>query len=134
MQNFEREELQAPLAEINMTPLVDVMLVLLVIFLVTAPILNNAIKLDLPKESASQNTDDKSIVISIDSSGNYFLKNKKISDLDLQAQLAIAAQNNKKQQLQIFADENANYGKVSHILAMAQKNGLTNISFVTQVK
>jgi biopolymer transport protein ExbD len=130
--NFEREDLQAPLAEINMTPLVDVMLVLLVIFLVTAPMLNNAIKLDLPSDAAAEITEEKALSITIDASGNYFLNDKKISASDLQNEIHKAADTNAKQQIRIFADTNVNYGKVSHILAMAQKYGLSNIGFVTE--
>jgi biopolymer transport protein ExbD len=134
MQNFEREDLQAPLAEINMTPLVDVMLVLLVIFLVTAPMLNNAIKLDLPSDAASEITEEKSLSISIDGAGNYFLNERAISEISLQDELQKASKLNAKQQIRIFADTNVNYGKVSHILAIAQKSGLNNIGFVTEPK
>lgn len=134
MQNFEREDLQAPLAEINMTPLVDVMLVLLVIFLVTAPMLNNAIKLNLPSESAAAITEQKAITISVNSAGNYFMNDKAISFSDLKSALQKAAKLNAKQQIQIRADVDVSYGKVSHILALAQQTGLSNIGFVTEPK
>ena len=71
--DFQREELQAPLAEINMTPLVDIMLVLLIIFLITAPIINSAITVNLPKENAKTINDDKVITISITKDGVVFL-------------------------------------------------------------
>ena len=134
MQNFEREDLQAPLAEINMTPLVDVMLVLLVIFLVTAPMLNNAIKLNLPSESAAQITEQKALTISVNGSGNYFLNDKSMSLQELQNELQKAAKSNPKQQIHLRADTDVNYGKVSHILSMVQKLGLNNIGFVTEPK
>ncbi len=134
MQSFEREDLQAPLAEINMTPLVDVMLVLLVIFLVTAPMLNNAIKLDLPSDKASEITEEKSIAIAIDLKGNYFFNDKLITLASLEAELQKAARDNKKQQVQLRIDTEVSYGKVSHILAIAQKYGLNNIGFVTEPK
>jgi|LauGreSBDMM110SN_4_FD.fasta_scaffold52497_1 biopolymer transport protein ExbD len=129
---FDREELQAPLAEINMTPLVDVMLVLLVIFLVTAPMLNSAIKLNLPAESAAQITEQKTITISINRSGQYFVDDKPVSEVELETKLRATAQENPKQQIHIRADVDVNYGKVSHILADLQRLGLANIGFVTQ--
>ena len=129
---FDREELQAPLAEINMTPLVDVMLVLLVIFLVTAPMLNSAIKLNLPAESAAQITEQKTITISINRSGQYFVDDKPVSEVELETKLRATAQENPKHQIHIRADVDVNYGKVSHILADLQRLGLANIGFVTQ--
>ncbi len=132
--NFEREELQAPLAEINMTPLVDVMLVLLVIFLVTAPMLNSAIKLDLPAESASQISEEDAVSISVKSDGKYFLNDREISVSELDSQLKILAKENPKQQIHLRADVNVNYGKVSHVLAELQRVGLSNIGFITEPK
>ncbi len=134
MQGFEREDLQAPLAEINMTPLVDVMLVLLVIFLVTAPMLNNAIKLNLPSESAAEITEKKALTISVDNRGNYFLDDKAISFSELQNELQNVAKKDSKQQVHIRADIDVSYGKVSHVLATAQRLGLSNIGFVTEPK
>ena len=130
--NFEREDLQAPLSEINMTPLVDVMLVLLVIFLVTAPMLNSAIKLNLPKEGGSQITEEKPLVISVDKQGQYYLNNNIISFAELENLLKINAANHPEQQIHLRADIDVSYGKVSQILALAQRLGLHNIAFVTQ--
>lgn len=132
--NFEREELQAPLSEINMTPLVDVMLVLLVIFLVTAPMLNSAIKLDLPAENAAQISEEKAVAISVSSDGKYFLNDQEISSSELESQLKILAKENPKQQIHLRADVNVNYGKVSHVLAALQRVGLSNIGFITEAK
>ncbi len=131
---FEREELQAPLAEINMTPLVDVMLVLLVIFLVTAPMLNSSIKLNLPQESAAQITEQKTITISINARGQYFVDDVEVSQNELEAKLRATAKENPKQQIHIRADVDVNYGKVSHVLAELQRDGLSNIGFVTNSK
>lgn len=129
---FDREDLQAPLAEINTTPLVDVMLVLLVIFLVTAPMLNSAIKLNLPTETASQITEKKPIVISINKSGQYFIDDVPATERDVEIKFESTAKENPKQQIHIRADVDVAYGKVSHILADAQKFGLSNIGFVTE--
>jgi biopolymer transport protein ExbD len=132
--NFEKEELQAPLAEINMTPLVDVMLVLLVIFLVTAPMLNSAIQLNLPSESAAQITEQKTLTISVNRAGEYFLDDQKISANELEQKLQIAAKNNPKQPIHLRADIDVSYGKVSYILGTAQRFGLSNIGFITEPK
>lgn len=132
--NFEREELQAPLAEINMTPLVDVMLVLLVIFLVTAPMLNSAIKLKLPSESAAQISNDKPLTISVNQSGQYFIDDVLVSEEDLERVLQHTAKDNPKQQIHLRADVNVPYGKVSRVLGMSQRLGLSNIGFITEPK
>ena len=131
---FDREDLQAPLAEINTTPLVDVMLVLLVIFLVTAPMLNSAIKLNLPSETAAQISEQKTLTISVNKSGQYFLDDVPISNDELEKKLELAAKDNLKQPIHIRADVEVSYGKVSHVLAIAQRFGLTNVGFVTEEK
>ena len=132
--SFEREELQAPLAEINMTPLVDVMLVLLVIFLVTAPMLNSSINLNLPSESAAQITESKILTISVSKEGHYFVDDREVSFSNLESALKIISKNNSKQQIHLRADVDASYGKVSHVLAAAQRFGLSNIGFITNQK
>ena len=132
--NFERDDLQAPLAEINMTPLVDVMLVLLVIFLVTAPMLNSAIKLKLPSESAAQITEEKVITIIVDKAGQYYVNDRLFSSFDLEKQLQILAKANPKQPIHLRADVDVSYGKVSHVLGISQRLGLTNIGFITEPK
>jgi biopolymer transport protein ExbD len=132
--SFEREELQAPLAEINMTPMVDVMLVLMVIFLVSAPLLSNAINLNLPNENAAQVSNDKAKQISIDSAGRYFFDNHEVGEAELETILSGIGKNHHDEQIHLRADKNVNYGKVSHVLALAQKYGLTNIGFITEPK
>ncbi len=130
--NFDREDFQAPMAEINTTPLVDVMLVLLVIFLVTAPMLTQAVKLELPNETATQIQDENPITLSIDASGQYYLDNAPISAEGLEQRLQSVAASNPKQPIHLHADKQAIYEKVSHVLASAQRYGLKNIGFITQ--
>lgn len=134
MGGFDKEELQAPLAEINTTPLVDVMLVLLVIFLVTAPMLTNSVKLQLPSEAASVVEDKKAITISINLNGQYFWDEQPITVEEIDARLKSAASTDAKQQIHLRADTNVAYGKVSHVLATAQRLGLINIGFITEPK
>jgi biopolymer transport protein TolR len=131
---FDREDLQAPLSEINMTPLVDVMLVLVVIFLVTAPMLNSAINLNLPSESSSQIVEEKTLSISINKAGQYFLDDRSISINELEKELKIIAKNNPKQQIHLRADVDSSYGHVSKVLGISQRAGLSNIGFVTEPK
>ena len=131
---FDREDLAAPMAEINTTPLVDVMLVLLVIFLVTAPMLTNSIKLELPHETAVQVDNKKTVTVSIKSDGQYYWGETQVSDAELDAKLRDAGTTDSKQPLNIRADSGVTYGKVSHVLAEAGKAGLTNIGFITEPK
>lgn len=131
MGGFDNEDLQAPLAEINTTPLVDVMLVLLVIFLVTAPMLTQAVQLELPNETATQVPNKKVITVSIDASGAYYWDDEPINEETLDARLQVAAGENPKQPVYLRADTDVAYGKVSHFLAAAQKLGMNNIGFLT---
>lgn len=134
MGSFDRDDLHAPLAEINTTPLVDVMLVLMVIFLVTAPMLTQAIKLQLPNETASEIKEQKSTTISIDSSGQYFWDDKALSEAELDSKIKEMAAANPKQQIFLRADTEAQYGKVGHVLAIANRSGLNNVGFITEPK
>jgi biopolymer transport protein ExbD len=129
---FDKDDFQAPMAEINTTPLVDVMLVLLVIFLVTAPMLTQAIKLELPSDSASAIADDKPINLSIDANGQYYWDKTAITSEDLTKRLKEAASVNPKQPIHLRADKQTPYEKVSHVLAIAQAHTMTNIGFVTE--
>lgn len=133
MNKFRREEdFSAPLSEINTTPLVDVMLVLLVVFLVTAPIINNSVELNLPKESAKEISKNDRIVISIKESGQYYIAQEMVGDEELINILETISKNHPKKQIHIRADVEVKYGKVSKVLAAAQRLGLSNVGFVTQ--
>ncbi len=129
---FDKEDLQAPLSEINMTPLVDVMLVLLIIFLITAPILTSTIQLNLPKDSGISTQEKDPITISITKNGEYFLEERDFSIKDLEEHLKEIAQENIDSQINIRADTDAQFGKVSHVLSIAQKLGLKNVGFITK--
>jgi biopolymer transport protein TolR len=129
---FDKEDLQAPLSEINMTPLVDVMLVLLIIFLITAPILTSTIQLNLPKDSGISTQEKDPITISITKNGEYFLEERDFSIKDLEQHLKEIAHENIDSQINIRADTDAQFGKVSHVLSIAQKLGLKNVGFITE--
>jgi biopolymer transport protein ExbD len=129
---FDKEDLQAPLSEINMTPLVDVMLVLLVIFLITAPILTSSIQLNLPKDSGISTQEKNPITLSITKNGEYFLEERGFSIKDLEEHLKEIARDDINSQINIRADTDTQFGNVSHILSLAQKLGLKNVGFITE--
>ncbi|HTT09532.1 MAG TPA: biopolymer transporter ExbD [Burkholderiaceae bacterium] len=122
-----------PMAEINVTPLVDVMLVLLVIFIITAPLLAYAIRLDLPDvKAAPVNTRTEAIKISIDADGRVFWNADLVDAKDLAARLAAAAAKSPPPDLHLRADKAARFERVAEVMAAAQDAGLTRIGFVTE--
>jgi biopolymer transport protein ExbD len=123
------------MAEINVTPMVDVMLVLLVIFIITAPLFTHAIKLDLPSaQSAPSPEKAETISISIDADGRVFWDKSEINDQDLDAKLALAAKKNPQPELQLRADKSTRYEIIAKVMAAAQTTGVTKMGFVTDPK
>jgi biopolymer transport protein TolR len=128
---LERDKGTAPMSDINMTPLIDVMLVLVVIFIITAPLLASSIKLDLPKtDAAKPNEAPKFVLLVVDKSGQAFLNDKPLATDELAKQLAQTAQQNPDTELQLRADESVPYGRVVEVMGVAQKAGLNRIGFV----
>jgi biopolymer transport protein ExbD len=126
---FEKDDFHAPNAEINTTPLVDVMLVLMVIFLVTAPMLEQSIRLELPKTASVSVLDTKSITVSITKNGDYYWDSNAISKTALTQKLQETKNRDPKQQILIRADADVKYSSVAFVLAEASRNGLTNVGF-----
>lgn len=125
----------APMAEINVTPMVDVMLVLLVIFIITAPLFTHAIKLDLPDAPAAVTSEKGDVVtLSIDAKGAIFWNNGALDMKDLDTRLAAAAKNQPQPELQLRADKETRYEAIAQVMAAAQNNGLTRLGFVTDPK
>ena len=128
-----------PMAEINTTPLVDVMLVLLVIFIITAPLLTHAIRLDLPQaDSAPAAEKPETIALSIDATGALFWNNEPVDGLDalaarLSAAVSAAAASPDKPgpELHLRADRETRYQRIAEVMAAAQSAGIANIGFVT---
>jgi len=132
---FNDNKNQAPMADINVTPMVDVMLVLLVIFIITAPLFTHAIKLDLPNaQSAPAPEKPATIALSINGAGKIFWNNDPIEQQGLDAKLATAAQKSPQPELQLRADKETRYEIIAQVMAAAQSNGLTKIGFVTEPK
>jgi biopolymer transport protein TolR len=129
---FDNEELQAPLAEINMTPFVDIMLVLLVIFLITAPLIQSSIDLNLPKEIGNNIDKKNPVSISITKDGEYYLEQKKLDFIDLKNHLISIAKDSPNVAILIKADQKVEYGKVASLLSLMQQQGLSNIGFITE--
>ena len=123
------------MSDINMTPLIDVMLVLVVIFIITAPLMTSAIKLDLPKTEAAQPVDaPKFVAIVVDKTGQIFLNDQVSSLKQLAESLSKTAQISKETEVQLRADEAVPYGKVVEVMGVAQKAGLSRIGFIAEVK
>lgn len=130
---LERSKVARPMSEINVTPLVDVMLVLLVIFILTAPLLASSIKLDLPKTDAAKPVDaPKFVTLVVDKTGQVFLGDKPLAIDELRASLARTAMQNPDTEVQLRADETVPYGKVVEVMGVAQKAGLNRIGFVAE--
>ena len=114
-----------------MTPLVDVMLVLVVIFIITAPLLASSIKLDLPKaDTAKADAAPASVLLVVDKSGQAFLNDKPVDLGELAQQLLLSAKVNPATELQLRADAAVPYGHIVQVMAVAQQAGLSRIGFV----
>lgn len=123
---------QTPVAEMNIVPLVDVMLVLLIIFIVTTPLLTHAVKVDLPKASSSINqTQPEHIEFGIRQNGELFWSGEAVTLDQLPARFAAAAAVQPQPELHIRADRHVEYEKVAQIMSLAAKAGLVRIGFVT---
>ncbi|MBD3892768.1 biopolymer transporter ExbD [Hydrogenophaga sp.] len=121
------------LSEINMIPFIDVMLVLLIVFIVTVPVLNHAVSLELPRASVQALQQQPSAIrLSIDENGAYFWNDESVSDADFATRLGAAAAQQPPPELQIRADRAVRYERVAQALAAAQRAGLRQIGFVTE--
>ena len=122
-----------PMSDINMTPLIDVMLVLLVIFIITAPLMTSSLKLDLPKSDAAQPSEaPQSIAVALDKDGRTFVGDQPVDAAQLQARIAEAARRNRQTEVQLRADRSVPYGRVAELIGVVQKAGLTRIGFVAE--
>lgn len=132
---LERTQGSAPMSDINMTPLIDVMLVLLVIFIITAPLMVSSVQLDLPKAaSTSASNAPKFVELSIDRNGQVFVADALQTSEALAALLANTAQANKDAEVRLRADTTVPYGRVVEVMGLAQKAGLSRIGFVAETQ
>ncbi len=132
---LERSIGDPPMSDINMTPLIDVMLVLVVIFIITAPLLASSIRLDLPRsDAATPNDAPKFVLLVVDKAGQAFVNDKPVARDELARQLTRIAGLNPDAEVQLRADEAVPYGRVVEIMGVAQKAGLSRIGFVADPK
>jgi len=127
------EDRYVPLAEINVTPMVDVMLVLLVIFMVTAPLLTVSVPLDLPKSQVTTLTESKKpVVISIDRDGEMFIGNDRIQPEDLEQRLAGLAAEDARRIVFIRGDRTISYAQLMEALGIVNRAGFSKVSLVAE--
>ncbi|KQV91553.1 biopolymer transporter ExbD [Rhizobacter sp. Root1221] len=130
---LERTARPSPMSDINMTPLIDVMLVLLVIFMITAPLMTASLKLDLPKaEGTSQADVPVFLAVAIDARGQLFVGDRPIPASDFKAHVEQAARTNPQTEVQLRADKTVPYGRVAELIGTVQAAGLNRIGFVAE--
>ena len=130
---LDRRQHAQPMSEINVTPLVDVMLVLLVIFMLTAPLLTSAIRLDLPQAEGLQSGEaPQSVTVAMDAKGQVFFNDQPVDAAALAQQFEAAARRYRDTEVQLRVDETVPYGQVVMLMGAAQKAGLSRIGFVAQ--
>jgi len=130
---FSENDSGRPMAEINMIPLIDVMLVLLIIFIVTAPLLTHSIKINLPKATTQVNLEKpETVTLSIDASGNLFWDDNRVDDAQLAANLAGAARRYPQPELHLRAEKTTQYQRLAEVMSAAQNAGVIKIGFITE--
>ncbi|MEG0007134.1 ExbD/TolR family protein [Aeromonas lusitana] len=125
---------EQPLSEINMIPMIDVMLVLLIVFMITAPLLTNAVKLDLPEASSQVNQPkQEDVVLSIDGAGKLYWNDQEVDEAALITQMTKASEAKPEiPEIQLRIDKSVEYGTIAKVMALASQQGLHKIAFVSQ--
>src|SRR5215208_4949460 len=122
-----------PMSDINMTPLINVMLVLLVIFMITAPLMSSSLKLDLPRTDAAQPADTPQFVaVALDAAGRLYVGEQPVDAVAFAARIAEVARKNPQTEVQLRADRTVPYGLVAELIGAVQKAGLNRIGFVAE--
>lgn len=133
--DFNDNQHSAPMAEINVTPMVDVMLVLLVIFILAAPMFTHALQLDLPTAKSNPSPEKpQTVSISIDAAGKIYWQDQPVSLDGLKQRMVVAARREPQPEVQLRADKATRYEMIAEVMSAAQVNGLTKIGFVTDPK
>ena len=123
------------MSEINVTPFVDVMLVLLIIFMVTAPLLTSGIKINLPESSSVLKNEKKDpVTVSINSKGEIFIQKQKFSKNQLIKKLSLLKKNNQNLKIYIKGDKKLDYGKVMDLMNLINQSGFKKVALVTRLK
>ncbi|MEO8038306.1 MAG: biopolymer transporter ExbD [Betaproteobacteria bacterium] len=130
---FDGDSGARPTPEINMVPLIDVMLVLLIIFIVTAPLLTHAVKIRLPSASNQVNLEKpETVTLSLDAAGGVFWNDQPIEEAQLAARFAEAAARIPQPELHLRAEKTTEYQRIAAVMAGAQSAGLTRVGFITE--
>lgn len=123
------------MSDINVTPFVDVMLVLLIIFMVTAPLLSSGIKINLPESSSVLKNEKKDpVTVSLNSKGEIFIQKKRFTREQLIQKLKLLKKNNKNLKIYIKGDKKLDYGKVMDLMSLINSSGFTKVALVTKLK
>ena len=121
------------IGEINVVPLIDVMLVLLVIFMITAPLLTTSLKLNLPQsEAATADTAQQPLTVTLSATGELQLDDEKLADAAFVERMSAVARRNPEAEVQLRADKSVPYGRVAELIGLVQKAGLFRIAFVAE--
>ena len=130
---LERNPGSRPMSDINMTPLIDVMLVLLVIFMITAPLMTTSLKLDLPKAEGARPSDAPLFIsVAIDAQGQLFVGDEAVGAAQLLERAREAARRDPMTEVQLRADSRVPYGRVAELIGLVQDAGLSRVGFVTE--
>ena len=131
----KNQKFKKTMSDINVTPFVDVMLVLLIIFMVTAPLLTSGIKINLPESSAVLKNEKKDpVTVSINSKGEIFIQKKKFSKDQLIKKLNVLKKNNKNLKIYIKGDKKLDYGRVMDLMNLINSSGFKKVALVTKLK
>ena len=121
--------------EINMTPMVDIMLVLLIIFIITVPVMKHAVNIDLPQATnRPQDAKPQTLRLAVDAQGDYYLNDAKVADAELPGLLRAESARQPQPELHIRGDKAVRYERVAQAMAAAQQSGLRKIGFITEPK
>ena len=130
---LERTPGAQPMSDINMTPLIDVMLVLLVIFMITAPLMSSSLKLELPSAAGAQPNDAPQFIsVALDPQGRLYFGDEALEPPAFAARVAETARRNPRTEVQLRADRSVPYGRVAEVIGVVQQAGLSRIGFVTE--
>jgi len=130
---LERNLGPQPMSDINMTPLIDVMLVLLVIFMITAPLMSSSLKLDLPRSDAAAPSDSPQyIAVALDLQGRLYFGDEMLDRPAFTARVGDAARKNPQLEVQLRADKGVPYGSVAELIGIVQLAGLSRIGFIAE--
>lgn len=125
-----------PMSEINVTPFIDVMLVLLIVFMVTAPLLSAGVKVDLPKTEAGpvSDKDEKPLEVTVNRHGDIFIGETKVTQQDLLVKLSAITGDDFERRIFIRADQGISYGQVMGVLGAVSKGGYSKVALITEPK